>query len=88
LFIAFWIEEEVMAQSPDSVNRSMEGCVMLALSTFRQSEKAIDTAIKEAGKVKKLVIVYVADVNLARYFVDVDHGLIPDFKETCEADLS
>jgi nucleotide-binding universal stress UspA family protein len=26
-------------------------------------------------------------VNLARYFVDVDHGLIPELRETCESDL-
>jgi nucleotide-binding universal stress UspA family protein len=76
-----------MAQLPDSATRSMEGCVMLALSTFRQSEKAIDTAIEESRNVKKLMIVYVADVNLARYLVDVDHGMIPELREACETDL-
>jgi nucleotide-binding universal stress UspA family protein len=60
---------------------------MVALSTFRQSEKAIDTAFAESREVKKLVIHYVADVNLGHYFVDVDHGLIPDFMGTCESDL-
>lgn len=76
-----------MTQSPDSASKSMEGCVMLALSTFRQSEKAIENAIQEAKAVRKLMVVYVADVNLARYFMDVDHGWISELKETCEADL-
>jgi len=76
-----------MTRSPDSASRIMVGCVMLALSTFRQSEKAIDTAIEESRAVKKLMIVYVADVNLGRYFVDVDHGLIPELKKIRESDL-
>ncbi len=76
-----------MAQVPDTAGKSMEGCVMLALSTFRQSEKAIDTAINESRGGKKLMIVYVADVNLARYFADVDHGFYPELRETCESDL-
>jgi nucleotide-binding universal stress UspA family protein len=76
-----------MAQSPDTVNRSMEGCVMLALSTFRKSEKVIDTAIEKAKGVKKLMVVYVVDVNLARYLVEVDHQTIPEYMETCESEV-
>lgn len=76
-----------MAQAPGSAIGNMEGCVMLALSTFRQSEKAVDIALEKARQAKKLVVVYVADVNLARYFVDVDTGLFGDLKETCEEDL-
>lgn len=76
-----------MAQVPDSATRNMEGCVMLALSTFRQSEKAIDTAIEKSREVKKLAVVYVADVNLARYFVDVDLGLFGELRESCESGL-
>ena len=64
---------------------SMEGCVMLALSTFRKSEKAVLTAIQKAKDIKKLVVVFVADVNLAQYFIGAD--LPPAMKETCEADL-
>jgi nucleotide-binding universal stress UspA family protein len=60
---------------------------MLALSTFRKSEKAVDTAIEKSRYVKKLMVVYIADVNLARYLMDVEHGLIPGLKETCESDL-
>ena len=65
----------------------MEGPVMLALSTFRKSEKAVDTAIEKAKNVKKLLVVFVADVNLARYFIGVEHGLSPVLKEMSEADL-
>ncbi len=65
----------------------MEGCVMLALSTFRKSEKAVDTAIQKAKNIKKLLVVFVADVNLARYFIGAEHGPWPDLKEMCEADL-
>ncbi len=66
---------------------SMEGCVMLALSTFRKSEKAVFTAIQRAKEVGKLLVVYVADVNLARYFIGAEHGLSHDLKDSCEADL-
>ncbi len=65
----------------------MEGCVMLALSTFRKSEKAVHTAIQKAKNIKKLVLVYVVDVNLARYLIGAEHGLFSELKETCEADL-
>ncbi len=64
---------------------SMEGCVMLALSTFRKSEKAVHTAIQRAKEVKKLLVVFVADVNLAQYFIGAD--IPPAMKEKCEADL-
>lgn len=66
---------------------SMDGCVMLALSTFRKSEKAVDTALQKAKDIKKLVVVFVADVNLARYFIGAEHGLSSDLKDTCESDL-
>jgi len=66
---------------------TMQGCVMLALSTFRKSEKAVDTAIQKAKSTGKLFLVFVADVNLARYFVGAEHGLSPHLKDTCEADL-
>ena len=46
-----------------------EGCVMLALSTFRKSEEAVNTAMQYAREVKKLCIVFVADENLARYYI-------------------
>lgn len=43
--------------------------VMLALSTFRQSEMAISRALEEAKKTKNLLIVYVVDINLERYLI-------------------
>lgn len=66
---------------------SMEGCVMLALSTFRKSEQAIDAAIQKAKGPRKLLIVFVADVNLARYFIGAEDGLSPDLRDMCESDL-
>ncbi len=67
---------------------TMEGPVMLALSTFRMSEKAVDTAIEKAKNIKKLLVVFVADVNLARYFIGAENRLSSDLlKGMCEADL-
>jgi nucleotide-binding universal stress UspA family protein len=60
---------------------------MLALSSFRKSEKAVDAAIEKARKVKKLMVVYVADVNLARYLVDVAYGLFPGWRESSESEM-
>lgn len=60
---------------------------MLALSTFRQSKKAIELAIEMAKKNKNLLIVYVVDVNLARYLVGLDIGLYSDLEEKCEEEL-
>ena len=76
-----------MSQSLNVADKSMEGCVMLALSTFRRSENAIDTAINKAKNVKKLMIVYIVDVNLARYFIGAEHGVTSTLKDICEADL-
>ncbi len=69
------------------MSKDMEGCVMLALSTFRKSEKAIYTAMQRAKVIRKLFVVYVADVNLARYFVGAEYGLSPGLKDTCEANM-
>ena len=66
---------------------SMEDCVMLALSTFRKSEQAIDEAIQKAKSPRKLLIVFVADIDLARYFIGAEDGLTLDLKDACEADL-
>lgn len=64
---------------------SMEGCIMLALSTFRKSEKAVNAAIEKAKSVGKLLVVFVADVNLAQYFIGAE--LSPAMRETCETDV-
>lgn len=76
-----------MAQSLNGANKNMEGCVMLALSTFRISEKAIAVAIDKSREAKKLMVVYVADINLARYLVDVDLGLFGELKESFESEM-
>jgi nucleotide-binding universal stress UspA family protein len=76
-----------MSQSPNVADKSMGDCVMLALSTFRKSENAIDSAIARAREGKKLMVVYVADVNLARYFIGAEHGVTSTLKDICEADL-
>jgi nucleotide-binding universal stress UspA family protein len=60
---------------------------MLALSTFRRSEDAVQAALERAAEGGELVVVYVADVNLARYFVGTDVGLYPELEETCEKEL-
>jgi nucleotide-binding universal stress UspA family protein len=65
----------------------MEGCVMLALSTFRRSEKAVDAAIEKSRENKKLMIVFVVDINVARYLVGVEEEFSIGLKETCEAEL-
>ncbi|MEW6360018.1 MAG: universal stress protein [Planctomycetota bacterium] len=59
--------------------------ILLALSTFRQSERAVDLAIERAKEGRRLVVVYVADVNLARYLIGMD--IPPEVKEKCEEEL-
>jgi len=61
--------------------------VMLALSTFRQSEEAVRLALEKAREPGVLVIVYVVDVNLARYFIGTDMGLYPDLMEKTKEDI-
>ena len=60
--------------------------IMLALSTFRQSEKAVDIALQKA-RGKRLIVVHVVDKNLARYLVGMDVGLYPDIKHICEEEV-
>jgi nucleotide-binding universal stress UspA family protein len=65
----------------------IEGCVVLALSTFRKSERAIDTAIQKAKSTGKLLVVFVADIDLANYFLGAEAEVLPALKEMCEADI-
>ncbi|HOI95327.1 MAG TPA: universal stress protein [Syntrophobacter fumaroxidans] len=76
-----------MTQPPGIAGKSMEGCVMLAISTFRRSERAIDVAIEEAREIKKLLVVYIADSNLARYMVDADQRLFGELRESVESNV-
>jgi len=61
--------------------------ILLALSTFRYSEEAVYLAMERAGQGHPFVVVYVVDVNLARYFIGTDIGLYPEIRERCEEDL-
>ncbi len=61
--------------------------IMLALSTFRQSQVAVELAVEKAKKSKRLIVVYVVDVNLARYFIGTDIGSCPALRDRCEEDL-
>ena len=63
------------------------GPVMLALSTFRRSDAAINLALERAVTAGRLVVVYVADKNLARYFVGTDIGMYPTLKDRCEEEM-
>ncbi len=61
---------------------------MLALSTFRQSETAVEAAIERAASEKALLVVaFVVDVNVARYLLGSDVGVFPDLKERCEQEF-
>ena len=60
---------------------------MLALSTFRQSDKAVRLAIEKAREGKRLLVVHIVDVNLARYLIGADAGLYPKLQTRCEQEL-
>ncbi len=61
--------------------------VMLALSTFRRSAVAEELAIEKARGRTDLVIVYVADVDLAHYLVGTEAALSESLRSLCEADI-
>ena len=61
--------------------------ILLALSTFRQSDKAVELAIEKALETRELIIVFIVDVNLARYLVGSDLGLYPKLKDKCEQEV-
>jgi nucleotide-binding universal stress UspA family protein len=76
-----------MVEKPKEGNKGMEGFVMLALSTFRRSEEAVFLAIEKGRETKKLMIVYVVDVNIARYLIGADEEYLSAFKDQKESDL-
>jgi nucleotide-binding universal stress UspA family protein len=61
--------------------------VMLALSTFRHSQKAIALALDRAESNGRLIIAYIVDVNLARYFIGSDVGLYEQLRSKCEREI-
>jgi len=76
-----------MDREPDAGPDISTGPVMLALSTFRRSDQAVDRAIDKAAESGSLVVAYVADVNLARYLIGTDVGLYPELQRKCEEEL-
>jgi nucleotide-binding universal stress UspA family protein len=76
-----------MAQILNDAPSTMEGCTMLSLSTFRRSEKAIEVAMEKSQENKKLMVVYVVDMDVARYFVGAEEALIIGLRETCESEM-
>lgn len=60
---------------------------MLALSTFRRSERAVNLAIDRAKPCRSIALVNVVDVNLARYFIGLDIALYPELKKQAEEEL-
>jgi nucleotide-binding universal stress UspA family protein len=63
------------------------GPVMLALSTFRRSDEAVRIALDRAAECGRLIVLYVADVNLARYMVGTDIGLSSGLERQCEEEV-
>jgi nucleotide-binding universal stress UspA family protein len=75
-----------MAQTLSEANTNMKGCVMLALSTFRRSEKAIDVAIEKCREVKKLMVAYIVDINTARYLIGIEEEFFVGLREMVESE--
>ena len=63
------------------------GPIMLALSTFRNSDRAVKLAIEKAKEGKNLIIAFVVDANLARYIIGSSLSLYPELEEKCEEDI-
>ena len=61
--------------------------IMLALSTSRQSRRAMELAIQKANNSNELIVLYVVDVNLGWHFIGTDIGLCQGLKERCEEEL-
>jgi nucleotide-binding universal stress UspA family protein len=80
-------KEDIMNQKSHFDHREMEGCVMLALSSFRRSQEAVEVAIEMGRAVNKLMVVYVVDINTARYLQHVEEEFFLGLKESCESEL-
>ena len=61
--------------------------VMLSVSTFRWSDKAVEEALRRASQTGTLAVVYVVDRNLARYLIGTDFAHYRNLREKCEEDL-
>lgn len=76
-----------MTQTLNEEIQDMAGCMMLALSTFRRSQEAVEVAIEKSRALKKLMVVYVIDINVARYLVGVEEEFFVGLKETIESEM-
>ena len=77
--------ETVVVPVPETV--SVQHPVMLALSTFRRSAIAEELAIEKARGRSDLVIVFVADVDIANYLIGAEAALSDALKDRCEEDI-
>ncbi|HMK64457.1 MAG TPA: universal stress protein, partial [Thermodesulfobacteriota bacterium] len=56
--------------------------------TFRNSEEPINMALERSREVKKLLVVYVLDVNTTHYILrNVDEERFPNLREICETEF-
>lgn len=76
-----------MTQDADDRAAPQGGPVLLALSTFRHSEDAVALALKKAKGPGRLVVLLVADRNLARYMIGSELGYFVDLEKRCEQEL-
>jgi nucleotide-binding universal stress UspA family protein len=60
---------------------------MLALSTFRLSDRAVEEALSRAEKTGSLLVVFVADMYVEKYLADTEVGLYPRLQEEARAQL-
>ena len=77
----------VKAKGVKTRKRPTGGPVMLALSSFWRSERAVDLAVAEAGRGGSLVVVFVVDVDLPRHLVGRDLRALPGPKDSYEREL-
>ena len=69
-------------------NKKTKKPIMLALSTFRNSDSAVELAFELAIiDDRPLVTIIVTDFNVARYMVGIDLDVFPNIKEQCEREL-
>jgi nucleotide-binding universal stress UspA family protein len=62
--------------------------ILLALSTFRQSDSLVQKTIQLAKREgRKLLILFVVDINLARYLIDSQTIAGTHFRQKCEREV-
>jgi hypothetical protein len=75
------------SSSQKTINLVTTSPLMLALYTFKHSERAITTALEKAGQCERFVIVFGCEVNFGLYIMESDIGLYPSLKARCEKEL-